>query len=290
MFCLSAPQFGVPTFSQEDPNKVMKYLFSPTALALLALPLSLTTTSSAQLSGASAVSFDGDASFGWESRYFFRGRWFGDESAWMEVAMNHQLADKWSSSVHLFYTDVADRATAFSEGQIGATLAYDAGFGFFDLGVSHYHFFDGFGGNGTTLPILGNRDATEVNLTFSRELFSDISFYVMATYDFRIDGTYGELGVSKRWELTDRLGLGLSASTGYSIDDYYAGGLGNGDDNDGLTHSMLSLTFPFQIRDETFLTPHVTANFSQGAREASNALAGRDGTEIFYGVTLSFSF
>lgn len=240
----------------------------------------------------------GAVTAGWDSRYFYRGRWFGDEAAWANLEMATELSSKLTGSVNLFFTDVTDNRAggaqyAFSEANVGATLSYDAGYGFFDLAFVHNRFFDGFGGSfdGNSLPgVAGNGDASEVSLSFSRTFGEDLRFYVQVAHDFRIDGSYAELGLSKSWKLREGVSLGFGVSTGYSLDDYYSESLGNGDDDSGFTHTRLSLALPLELTETATFTPYLSANFSHGAREESNALFDRDGTELFYGASLSVSF
>lgn len=231
-----------------------------------------------------------EALLGWESRYFYRGRWFGDESVWMELSASRMFSAEWSGTFSLFHTDVVDRAVTFSESQIGASVSYDAGFGFFDLGISHYRFHDGFGGNGSTLPVLRNRDATEAYVTYSAEIWGGFSFHGMLAHDFRIGGSYGELGIGRKWKLGSQVDLGLSAVTGYSLDDYYSSNLGNGDQGRGPTHSLVTVTLPWEIRDGLTLVPHLSAHVSHAAREASNAQGDREDLEFFGGAALSLRF
>ena len=238
----------------------------------------------------------GEISAGWDSRYFYRGLWFGDETAWTNIEFSKEIASNLTGSVNVFYTDVMDDALSYSEGNIGAALSYDAGFGTFDFGFVHFRFYDGFAGTTTNqmraAGVAGNGEANEFNLTYSQDLPWGFSGYLMVARDLTIDGTYGEFGISKSWSLCSSIGLDFSAAAGYSFDDYYAGSLG-AEDAEGWTHTVISLALPIQLTDTATFTPHVTANISHEARDDIQDDAsgvGRGGTEVFYGASMSVSF
>ena len=231
----------------------------------------------------------GEISAGWDSRYFYRGLWFGDETAWANAEFSKEIASNLTGSVNFFYTDVADETLSYSEGNIGAALSYDAGFGTFDLGFVHFRFYDGFAGAGSA-GVNANTEANELNFTYSQDLLCGFSGHITVARDLTIDGTYGEFGISRSFEISENVGLDFSATAGYSLDDYYAANLGNGDESEGWTHTVISLALPIQLTETATLTPHVTANISMESREDTNVLADRDDTEVFYGASLSVSF
>jgi hypothetical protein len=258
-----------------------------------------TNTASAEVEALISSDIGGEISAGWDSRYFFRGLWFGDETAWTNVEFSTELTSNLTGSMNLFYTEVLDATVggagfAYSEANVGAALSYDAGFGTFDLGFLYYRFFDGFGGsvNGQRFPgVAGNGDATELNLTYSQDIIWGIGMYLTYAYDFRIDGQYAEFGLSKQWELSECVGLVLSYATGYSIEDYYASSLG-AEEGEDFTHTVFQLALPIKVTETATLTPHVTANISHDARDAINdgASDGRGDTEVFYGAAFSVTF
>ncbi|MEN8870001.1 MAG: hypothetical protein ABF380_04095, partial [Akkermansiaceae bacterium] len=160
------------------------------------------------------------------------------------------------------------------------------------LGLVHFRFYDGFAGDngGPAAGVNGNTEANEINLTYSQDLAFGFSGYVTVARDFTIDGTYGEFGISKSFELSDSVGLDFSATAGYSLDDYYAANLGNGDEAEGWTHVLISLALPMTLTDSATLTPYVSANISQESRDTTNTGADRGDTEVFYGASLAVSF
>lgn len=259
-------------------------------------------------SGASTASADvesllddcisGEISAGWDSRYFFRGLWFGDETAWTNIEVSTELASNLTGSVNVFYTEVLDEQVggshfAYSEANVGATLSYDAGFGTFDLGFLHYRFFDGFAGTSAGVPSntnpAGNTDASEVSLGYSQDIIWGFSLSLLYAYDFRIDASYAELGLGYSHSFNDSVGIDFGATAGYSIDDYYASSLGAADGED-FTHVLLTLALPIQLTESATLTPHVSANISLDARDDINAGVDRGDTEVYYGASFGVSF
>jgi len=238
--------------------------------------------------------FSGEISAGWDSRYFYRGLWFGDETAWTNIEFSKELATNLTGSVNLFYTDVMDDALSYSEGNIGATLSYDSGFGTFDFGFVHFRFYDGFAGsvNGVRGPgVNNNEEANELNLTYSHDLLWGFSGHMLIARDLTIDGTYGEFGVSGHWDICgDTIGLDFSAAAGYSLDNYYSANLGNGDEDEGWTHVAISLALPIKLNETVTLTPHVSTNISSESRQDTNTGSDRGDDEIFYGASMSVSF
>lgn len=238
-------------------------------------------------SPAALADFSGEVSVGFDNRYIFRGLWFGDETAWANVSVSKEIAPSWTFSANVFYTDVMDNTLAYSEGNLGAAITNEGDYGSTTLGLTYYQFFDGFAGDNASGPA-GQRDATEVYLTYSRDLFYGISGSVTGAYDFRIDAAYFEVGLSKSWAICDYASIDLSVATGYGVDDYYSETL-SGDAADGFTHTLVSLAAPIQLAPTVTFTPHVSANFSHEARDSANSASIGD-SEIFYGFGLAVSF
>ena len=233
----------------------------------------------------------GEISAGFDSRYYFRGLWFGDETAWTNISLSKQLSEKLTGSVNIFYTDVIDNTLSYSEANFGATLSYDAGYGTFDFGLLHYQFYDGFAGDSlpSSAGVAANRDASEANITYSQDFCSGWSGHATIAYDFRIDAGYAELGLAKSWALTDAIGMDFSVATGLSIDDYYSDDLA-GDAANGFTHTLVSLAFPIQLTEASVFTPYVAANFSHEARDSVNAAADPGGDEVYFGASFAVRF
>ena len=231
----------------------------------------------------------GELSSGYDSKYFYRGLWFGDDNVWTGVELSTDVCDAITASANAYYLDVLDNGTAYSETGVGFNLAWDSGVGVFDLGITHYQFFDGFDGNQ-----IGQTDATELSLTYTTDLAYGIEGYAQAVYDLRIHAWYFEAGLSRSFALTNYASLDLSATTGFSLGGYYtSGGIIGGADfdaEDGLTHVLLSAALPIQLLDNVTLTPHISVNISGESRDNANDLLGQDDEELFGGASLSVSF
>lgn len=284
------------TFLTQPKVKLMKKT-TQTTFGIIGLALfSGASTASADVEAMLGADISGEISAGWDSRYYFRGLWFGDETAWTNIEFSKEVASNLTASVNLFYTEVMDETVggqhfAYSEGNIGAALSYDAGFGTFDLGFLHYRFYDGFAGAVDGVKgggVAGNEDANELSLTYSQDLLWGIGFHALVAYDFRIDGSYAEVGLAKSWEINECVGVDFSVSTGYSLDDYYSASLGSEDDD--FTHTLLTLALPIQLTETATLTPHVSANISHDSRDATNSGVDRGDTEVYYGASLGVSF
>lgn len=231
--------------------------------------------------------FSGELSAGFDTRYIYRGLWFGNDAVWGNLSISKEIAPKLTLSANAYYTDITDNSLAYSEADFGAGLAYESAYGTLSLGALYYRFFDGYSGDNGTGPG-GQSDAFELNIGYSRELFYGITGSLLVAYDFRIDAQYFEAGLGKSWTLNDIISLDLSAAVGYGLNDYYSQTL-SGDAADGFTHILASVALPIQLAETVVLTPHVSANFSGDAR--SNGNAGSIGDEeVFYGISLAVSF
>ncbi|MFK5920548.1 MAG: hypothetical protein QM496_00090 [Verrucomicrobiota bacterium] len=231
--------------------------------------------------------FSGELSVGYDTRYIFRGLWFGDNTAWGNLAVAKEITSKLTWSANVFYTDVMDNDLDYSEGNLGTALSYESNVGTFGLGMTYYRFFDGFAGDNQTGPA-GQRDTTEIYISYSRELFYGITGTFLAAYDFRIHAEYLEAGLGKSWELCDIVSLDTAFAVGYGLNDYYSEAL-SGDDANAFTHILVSVGLPIKVTENSVLRPHVSANFSGDARSKGNAASIGD-EEVFYGVSFAVSF
>ena len=111
---------------------------------------------------------------------------------------------------------------------------------------------------------------------------------LMAAYDFRIEAEYFELGLNKSWTLCDSTSLDVAAAVGYGLNDYYSSAL-SGDDADGFTHILVTISLPIQVCETVTVTPYVAANFSGDARTNGNSGSIGD-DEVFGGVSIAVSF
>ncbi|MCF6311475.1 MAG: hypothetical protein L3J39_03405 [Verrucomicrobiales bacterium] len=231
--------------------------------------------------------FSGEISAGYDTRYIFRGLWFGDNAVWGNVSIAKEITSKLTWSSNVFYTDIMDNDLAYSEYNLGTALSYESEVGTFGIGLTYFRFLDGFSGNNGTGPG-GQKDTTELYVSYSRELFYGITGSLLAAYDFRIDAQYLEAGLGKTWKFNDVLSLDAAAAVGYGLNDYYSQAL-SGDDANAFTHVLVSVGLPIKITETAVLRPHVSANFSGDARSRGNAGSIGD-EEVFYGVSFAVSF
>jgi len=230
----------------------------------------------------------GEMTAGYDNRYIYRGLWFGNDSIWGNLAISKEIAPNLTWSANAFYLDIPARSLAYSEANLGTSLAYDSDYGTFSVGLLFYKFFDGFAGNNPAVGPGAQQDATEVNIGYSRELFYGITGSLLAAYDLRISAQYYEAGLSKSWALCDTVSLDASAALGYGLNDYYSQTL-SGDARDGITHGLVSLALPIALAENVTLTPHTSVNFSGDGRTLGNAASIGD-TAFFYGVSVGVTF
>ena len=266
----------------------MRKVHTHSKLALAGALLAAGTVSSSaeveSLLGSVSEGLSGEVSLGYDTEYFYRGLWFGGDNIWGGVDFSKEICDSVTASFGAYYLDtVADRIQNYSESGISAGLSWDSGAGTFDAGFTYFTFQNGFDGNG-----IGISDATEFSLTYSTDDFYGFSAYAQAVWVVRIDAGYLEAGIAHSVDFGFG-SLDLSAAVGYSIDDYYVDE--TIDDEDGLTHVLLTAALPLQLVENVTLTPHVSANISLDARENFNQdVAGQNEFQVFGGVSLAVSF
>ncbi|MDA7922316.1 hypothetical protein N9B21_01915 [Verrucomicrobiales bacterium] len=267
-------------------------------------PLLITTIGAFAIAGANAGDYApeakapiyeepagwyGEVSAGYDNRYIFRGLWFADDTVWGGLSISNEIAPGLTWSTNVWYIDAMSNALNYSEANVGTGLEYETAVGTFSAGFLYYQFQDGFAGNSapSNTPA-GQRDATEFNIGYSRELFMGITGSVMAAYDLRIDAQYYEAGLSKSWALTDTIGMDLSGALGYGANNYYSR-LGGDLGRNAFTHGLVTLAFPVALKENVTLTPHLSGNFSGPGRDGSNAGTIGDNA-FFYGVSVAVGF
>lgn len=230
---------------------------------------------------------------GYDTRYYFRGLWFADDTLWTGLSLSIPLTEQLSFGAGALYTRTVDSFDYdYSELDLFASLTYDAGFGKFGLVYTHYEFFDGFSGRNAGGAVgageynIGSTE--EVGVTFSTAL-GGLNLYTGVYYDFNIGGTYVEVGADYPIEITSWLSLVPAVKTGYGFD-YYSlnpsGPLSSTGAQSGFTHVIPSLSAPIKLTKFATLTPYVAYNISLDARHANNL----EDNELFGGVKLSVSF
>ena len=188
---------------------------------------------------------------GYDTRYYFRGRWFADNTVWTGLNISIPLTEQLSLGLGALYTTTVETSAAdngvnnlgvgdfdYSELDLSASLNYDAGFAKFGLVYTHYEFFDTFSGtnngvfNGTGE---GNvTGADEVGLTVATSV-GPVNLYGGYFYDFRIGGQYFEVGADLPIEITPWLSIVPAVKTGYALD-YYTDGVNAASTPSGFSH------------------------------------------------------
>ena len=263
-----------------------------TALTLTTL---LAATGLAQTAAAAApapVALDLTA--GYDSEYYYRGLWFSNQNAWYNLGASKKLSDTTTLNALAYYTSSNDINSQYQELDLGASLAYDAGFATLTAGYTYFFFFNGY---------LGNKNAGVASQSFAHELFitaaktvGPVNVTATYAYDLYIEAGYAELAVDKTFALSDSTSLVLKAVAGYSVGGYYTSFGGNGL-NTGTesvwTHVGLNASLPIALSKTATLTPYISYNMSGAGRTESNTAAsafGGDDDQLFFGASVKAVF
>lgn len=236
---------------------------------------------------------------GYDTRTYYRGLWFADNAVWTGLSLSIPLTEQLSLGFGALYLSTVETTAGngapfgqgdfdYSELDLSASLSYDAGFATFGLVYTHYEFWDGF--SGTNAGVLNGANegnvssADEVGITVAAAA-GPVNLYAGFYYDFRIGGSYAEVGADLPIEITSWLSLVPAVKTGYGFD-YYTNGVVAGTRSGGFTHVIPSLSAPIKLTNIATLTPYIAYNISLDARRALNT----QDNEIFGGVKLSVSF
>ena len=228
---------------------------------------------------------------GYDSRYYFRGLWFADNTTWAGVSLSVPLTEKLSLGFGALYTSTVDTTAAgandfdYSELDLSTSLTYDAGFAKLGLVYTHYEFFDGFSGSNAGV----RNGAGELNVGGVEEVGATIAtsvgpvnLYGGFYYDFTIGASYAEVGADAPIAINSWLSLVPAVKAGYGFTNYYT----FGGHQSGLTHVIPSLSAPIKLTKTATLTPYVAYNISLDTRHLNNT----QDSEFFGGVKLGVSF
>ncbi len=97
-----------------------------TALTLTTLLAATGLAQTAAAPAAAPVSYDLTA--GYDSEYYYRGLWFSNQNAWYNLGASKKLSDKTTVNALAYYTSSNDRRSLYQELDLGASVAYDAGY------------------------------------------------------------------------------------------------------------------------------------------------------------------
>ncbi|HCN29733.1 MAG TPA: hypothetical protein DIT64_13510 [Verrucomicrobiales bacterium] len=254
--------------------------------------------------GALFDTLGAELAVGYDTRTYYRGLWFADNAVWTSLNLSIPLTEQVSLGLGALYLSTVETTMDavngpgvpnngvedfdYSELDLMASLSYDAGFATFGLVYTHYEFWDGYSGTNFGLPNgagEGNvSGADEVGITFATSV-GPVNLAGGYFYDFRIGGSYFELGGDLPIEITSWLSLVPAVKVGYGID-YYTSGVNPAAPPSGFTHVLPTLSAPIKLTKSATLTPYIAYNISLGARHALNT----QDSEIFGGVKLGVTF
>jgi len=229
---------------------------------------------------------------GYDSRYYFRGLSFADNTTWSGLSLSVPLTEQLSLGFGALYTSTVDTPTTgandfdYSELDLSTSLTYDAGFAKLGLVYTHYEFFDGFSGSNAGVRNQGGElnvgGVEEVGATIATSV-GPVNLYGGFYYDFTIGASYAEIGADAPIAINSWLSLVPAVKMGYGFTNYYTV---LGTQQSGLTHVIPSLSAPIKLTKSATLTPYVAYNISLDTRHANNA----QDSEFFGGVKLGVTF
>ena len=240
---------------------------------------------------------------GYDTRYYFRGLWFADNTTWAGLSLSVPLTEKLSLGFGTLYTSTVDtlvntpageETLDYSELDLSASLTYDAGFAKFGLVYTHYEFFDSFSGANGLVPNAGGElnvhGVNEVGATVATSV-GPVNLYGGFYYDFTIGASYAQVGADAPIEVTSWMSLVPAVKMGYGFTNYYTairanGALNGPSHQSGLTHVIPSLSAPIKLTKTATLTPYIAYNMSLTTRHFNNTTD----SEFFGGVKLGVSF
>lgn len=235
---------------------------------------------------------------GYDTRYYFRGLWFADNTVWTGLSLSIPLTEQLSLGLGALYTSTVETSAAgvgvdgagdfdYSELDLSTSLTYDAGFAKFGLVYTHYEFFDGFSGTNFGIPNGGGElnvsGVEEVGMTVAAAA-GPVNIYAGFFYDLTIGASYAEVGFDAPIEITPWLSIVPAVKTGYGFTNYYT--VVGQSNQSGFTHVIPSVSAPIKLTKSATLTPYIAYNISLDTRHFNNT----QDSEIFGGVKLSVSF
>ena len=258
-----------------------------TALTLTTLLAATGLAQTAAAPAAAPVSYDLTA--GYDSEYYYRGLWFSNQNAWYNLGASKKLSDKTTVNALAYYTSSNDRRSLYQELDLGASVAYDAGFATLTAGYTYFFFFNGYLGGGA-----GQTFASELYLSAAKTV-GPVNVTATYAYDMYIDAGYAEVAVDKSFALNDSTSLVLKATAGYSIGGYYTNFTNsfNTGTESVWTHVGLNASLPIALSKTATLTPYVSYNMSGAGRKESNigsVSLGGDEDQVFFGFSLKAVF
>jgi hypothetical protein len=204
-------------------------------------------------------------SAGYDTDYLFHGTNVGADLLWQKLEYSKALCEKSTLTLGQWYGSLLDYD--YNELDIYGSVSYNAGPVNVAVGFTWYHYFEG--------SVLDNQYEPFVTIS-SNGLPVDL--YASYFYDFEVDGSYIEAGISKTFVLSDTVSLVASANVGYNVD--YNTTI------DDFNHYGVRIALPIALTKTATLTPYIAGNF---ALDATEGFFAEDDT-ILGGVSLAVKF
>lgn len=204
-------------------------------------------------------------SAGYDSAYLFHGTDVGENLLWQKLEFSKALNDKVTLSLGQWYGHLFEYE--YNELDLFGGLTYNAGPINIGVGFTWYHYFQG--------SALENQYEPSVTIS-SNGL--PVNIYATYFYDFEVDGSYIEAGISKSIPLCASASLDLSANVGYNI--------GYNTDEDGFNHVGVRVGLPIALSKTATLTPYIAGNFALDATEGYFA----EDNLVLGGVSIAVKF
>lgn len=183
--------------------------------------------------------FYGSVAFGYESTYLFRGVDFGDDAPWAGLDLNTDLSDTLSLNAGVWYINPTQNPADSDELDLYAFVTKTFGDLSVSVGGTYFYFAE------------ADSDASEIGTSIGYSLgFIDLgaAYY----YDFEAEGHYYEASISKGFDLTDTIALGLAAGVGFG-EEYYG--------VSGHNHTFVTAGLTFALTETMALDLYVGGNF-----------------------------
>lgn len=261
---------------------------------------------------------------GYDSRYYFRGLWFADNIMWSAFNLAVPIiggsgedgAGSLTWGIGGAYINTAGTpfgnpktASGFQYSEVDAitNLTYNAGWAKFGMQYQYYFYPDNYGGSYRGVPTASNaatgyndpefalKGAGELGWTVAVPIKA-FNLYAGYYYDFRVNGSYMQLGADYTFAVTDWLSIVPSVQTGYGVD-YYTG-VGSAfltqinnptspiTKTSGFTHFLYTVAVPVKLTKAVTWTTYVALNQSGELRKNLNVQRN----EFYWGTKLSFAF
>lgn len=210
---------------------------------------------------ASALSWE--LSTGYDTEYVFRGVSYTDDLLWGQVALDYGITDSIGLWLGVWYA--GDTSDGYREFDAMAELYYEAET--FTLGLA-FNFYEY---NSDEL------DESEIGLNLTVPIGeTPLSAKATYFYDLTVDGHYLYGGLEWESEITDKIGLQVSAGLSYN-GHYFT-------ERTGLNNADIRVTLPLSLTESLSVAPYAAVTIPLEVLEADSDTLAYGGVQ----VTLAF--